>query len=141
MSKRVVLIDRDPIRRAKWSRAFSDNGFEVSEFEAGKDAVKHLLFSSVNAVVLHYSSSYDPAVPISAGKRIVQEITDVDAFVPLIVVCERCDALEHGTSAAADVVLRDPVAPRQLVEGVKGILAETLRQRAQRKSGYIFAFR
>jgi DNA-binding NtrC family response regulator len=141
MSKRVVLIDRDGIRRQQLQAALSAAGCEVTEFEAGKDALKHLLFSSVNAVVLDYGASYEPSSPIPAGKRIVEEITNVDAFVPLIVVCDRCDTLEPETSAAADLVLRRPITPKQVVDGVNTVLGETLRERAQRKSGYIFAFR
>jgi hypothetical protein len=38
-------------------------------------------------------------------------------------------------------VLRRPITARQLVDGVRTVLGETLRERAQRKSGYIFAFR
>jgi len=37
--------------------------------------------------------------------------------------------------------VRRPVTQRQLIDGVHTVLEETLRERAQRKSGYIFAFR
>mgnify|MGYP003574929170 CR=1 FL=1 len=141
MSKRIILIDRDDIRRGQLANALSKEGAEVTGFDAGKDALKHLLFSSVNAVVLDYRSSYDPQNPVPAGKRMVKEITSVDAFVPLILICDRCDTLSHETSAAADLVLRRPMTTQQLVGGIQAVLGETLRERAQRKSGYIFAFR
>jgi len=141
MSKRIVLIDRDNIRREQVKNALSNAGFDVTEFDAGKDAVKHLLFSSVHAVLLDYGSSFEAENPLPAGKKIVQEITKVDAFVPLILVCDRCDTLEHETSAATDLVLRRPLSASQLLNGVHTVLGETLRERTQRKSGYIFAFR
>jgi hypothetical protein len=111
------------------------------EFESGKDAIKHLLFNSINAVVLDYGSSYEPGNPMPSGKRIVEEIGNIDAFVPLVLVCDRCDTLDHETSAAADLVIRRPMAARQLIDGMLTVMGETLRERAQRKSGYIFAFR
>jgi len=141
MSKKIVLIDRDPIRRGQLSNALAKERFEAAEFEAGKDAVNHLLFSSVSAVIVDYNSSYEPQSPVPDGKRIVQEIVNVDAFVPLLLICDRCETLDMETVAAADLVVRRPVTQRQLIDGVHTVLEETLRERAQRKSGYIFAFR
>lgn len=141
MPKTIILVDRDPMRRAQISNALSRERFDVTEFEAGKDALKHLLFSSVSAVILDYGSAYEPQNPVPNGKRIVQEIVQVDAFVPLVLICDRCETLDHETVAAADLVLRRPIIDRQLIDGVHTVLGETLRERAQRKSGYIFAFR
>jgi DNA-binding response OmpR family regulator len=141
MSKKIVLIDRDAIRRAQLSSALAREGFEVTEFEAAKDALNHLLFSSVSAVIVDYGSGYEPQSPVPDGRRVVQEIVNVDAFVPLLLVCDRCETLDTETVAAADLVLRRPLTARQLIDGVHTVLEETLRERAQRKSGYIFAFR
>ena len=141
MSKRIIFIDRDSARRERSSESLLADGFEVTGFDSGQDALKHLLFRPVNAVVLDYASSYDAVNPVPAGRRIVQEIMQMDAFVPLILLCDRCDVLEHDTSGPADIVLRHPVTPRQLSDAIKMVLGETLRERAQRKSGYIFAFR
>lgn len=141
MSKKIVLVDRDAIRRKQSSNALIEEGFEVTEFEAAKDALNHLLFSSVSAVIVDYGSAYEPQSPMPEGKRVVQEIVNVDAFVPLMLICDRCETLDAETAAAADLVLRRPLTHRQLIGGVRTILEETLRERAQRKSGYIFAFR
>ena len=141
MSKRIIFIDRDSARREEFSNFLSGEDFDVTGFESGKDALRHLLFRPVSAVVLEYGSSYEPGNPVPAGRRIVREITDMDAFVPLVLLCDRCEALEHDTSGPADIVLRHPITPRQLSDALKLLLGETLRERAQRKSGYIFAFR
>ena len=141
MSKRIVLIDRDHLRREQLASALARHGCEVADFDAGRDALQHLLFSSVSAVLLDYSSAFESHNPVPAGKRMVQEITNVDAFVPLLLICDRCDTLDPETSAAADLVLRKPVTTKQIVDGLATVLSETLRERAQRKSGYIFAFR
>jgi len=141
MAKKILFVDRDPIRRTQLSTALAKEGFDVIEFEAAKDALNHLLFSSVSAVIVDYGSAYEPQSPLPDGKRAVQEIINADAFVPLLVVCDRCESLEAETVAAADLVLRRPVTHRQLIAGVHTVLEETLRERAQRKSGYIFAFR
>jgi len=111
------------------------------EFESGKEALDWLLFNSTSAVLLDYGSSCETGSPVPAGKKLVQEIVSVDAFVPLMLICDRGDVLGLETSAAADLVVRRPITARQIAESLKMLLGETLRQRAQRKSGYIFAFR
>ena len=141
MPKKIVLVDRDIIRRAQLSNALAKEGFEVSEFEAAKNALSHLLFSSVSTVIVDYGSAYAPQSPLPDGKRVVEEIVNVDAFVPLLLICDRCETLDTETVAAADLVLRRPLTHRQLIDGVHTVLEETLRERAQRKSGYIFAYR
>lgn len=141
MSKTIILIDRDPLRRSPLTGALSRERFDVAEFEAGKDALKHLLLNSVSAVILDQGSAYESKNPVPEGKRIVQEIVQLDAFVPLILICDRCEILDHETAAAADLVLRRPITARRLIDGLHTVLGETLRERAQRKSGYIFAFR
>ena len=141
MPKRILLIDRDNLRRVQLASALARHGCEVAEFDAGRDALQHLLFSSVTAVLLDYSSSFESHNPVPAGKRMVKEITTVDAFVPLLLICDRGDTLDPETTAAADLVLRKPVTTKQVIDGLETVLSETLRERAQRKSGYIFAFR
>jgi DNA-binding response OmpR family regulator len=140
MSSKIVLIDRDPLRRAQLASALSKK-HAVAEFEAGREALQHLLFNTVNAVVLDYGSSCEADNPVPDGKRLVREIVRIDAFVPLVLLCDRCETLEHETVAAADLVLRRPLTERQILDALHGVLEETLRERAQRKSGYIFAFR
>lgn len=140
MSKKIILIDRDSMRRRQLRDALSKE-FTVAEFEAGREALQHLLFNTVKAVVLDYGSSFEAENPVPDGKRMVREIVHVDAFVPLVLLCDRCETLEHETVAAADLILRRPLTDRQIANGLHGVLEETLRERAQRKSGYIFAFR
>ena len=72
MSKNVVLIDRDKMRRTQLSNALSKANFAVVEFEAGRDALQHILFNTVNAVVLDYGSAYESDNPVPAGKRSVR---------------------------------------------------------------------
>jgi DNA-binding NtrC family response regulator len=141
MSKNIVLIDRDKIRRGQLRNRLFREGFAVAEFESGRDALQHILFNSVNAVALDYGTSYEPENPVPAGKRMVQEIVNVDAFVPLVLLCDRCETLHHETAAAVDLILRRPLTDQQVIDGLRTVLEETLRERAQRKSGYIFAFR
>jgi DNA-binding NtrC family response regulator len=141
MQKQVVIIDRDRVSRGQLNQALLKEGFDVKEFEAARNAMQHLLSSSVSAVIVNYNSAYERQNPAQDGKRIVREIVNLDAFVPLVLICDRSEMLDPETVTAADLVLRRPITIRQLIKGVQSILEETLRERAQRKSGYISAFR
>ena len=141
MSNKIVFIDRDGVRRKAFAEALRSEGYNVAEFACGKDAVSHLLSNTVNGIVVDHGNSIEVNNPVPDGKRIVKEIVDVDAFVPLILICDRCDELDHETSSAADMILRRPLTPVQLISGVNTALSETLVQRTQRKSRYIYAFR
>lgn len=141
MQKQVVIIDRDRVSRGQLNQALLQEGFDVKEFEAARNAMQHLLSSSVSAVIVNYNSAYERQNPAQDGKRIVREIVNLDAFVPLVLICDQSEMLDPETVTAADLVLRRPITIRQLIKGVQSVLEETLRERAQRKSGYIFAFR
>lgn len=116
-------------------------GYEVTAFDSGKEALGFLLSQSVSAVILNYSSSYEPAHPLSEGKRIVQALADIDTFVPLLLLCDRGDLLDQEVSSAADIVLRQPVTPAQLAEALTLVFSETLKERIQRKSRFVFSLR
>ena len=141
MQKQVVIIDRDRVSRGQLNQALLREGFDVKEFEAARNAMQHLLSSSVSAVIVNYNSAYERQNPAQDGKRIVREIVNLDAFVPLVLICDRSEMLDPETVTAPDLVLRRPITIRQLIKGVQSVLEETLRERAQRKSGYISAFR
>ena len=141
MASRILVIDRDSLRREAYAKGLQAAGYRAETFESGSEGIRFLLGNVTDGVVVDFGCSYEPRNPVSAGKRIVRELTQADAFVPLILLCERSDDLDHETSAGADMILRHPVSNRALTDTVAGLLKETLRERAQRKSGYIFAFR
>jgi hypothetical protein len=78
---------------------------------------------------------------VPSGKRIVEEITDFDAFLPLVLICDRGDVLDDRIVAAADLVFRHPVIGSALVNAFKDLLSESLRERTQRKTNCLFVFR
>ena len=60
-----------------------------------------------------------------------------DPFLPLILTCDADTELDHDTLLMADLVLRHPVQPSALLEGIDTLLGESLRERVYRKSDYI----
>ena len=135
------MVDRDHLRREAARKALQPEGFEAITFECGKDATRHLLFNSTEGAVIDFGSAHEPSSALPDGKRIVQELMEIDAFLPLVLISDRSDVLDHETVSAADFVLRRPVSTIQLKNALNTVLSETLRERTQRKSQYIYAFR
>lgn len=141
MTRHIILIDRDHIRREAARKALLPEGFEAITFECGKDATRHLLFNSTEGAVIDFGSAHEPSSALPDGKRIVREMMENDAFLPLVLISDRSDVLDHETVSAADFVLRRPLSTIQLKNALNTVLSETLRERTQRKSHYIYAFR
>jgi hypothetical protein len=68
-------------------------------------------------------------------------LTDIDAFVPLVLTCESGAELDHRTTLMADLVLRHPVTPAALLDGIDMLLTESLRDRVYRKSEFTAVLR
>lgn len=141
MSKKLMLIDNREGRRQTLVGSLAKAGFEVASFGNSSDALSHLMVNSVSAVIMDFGAEYEKRAENCCGKELINAITNVDAFVPLIVICDEADFLSHDTVSATDLVLRRPLTDREILEAVHSVLGETLRERVQRKSGYIFAFR
>ena len=71
----------------------------------------------------------------------MEALTDVDPFLPLLLLCGSEEELDHRTSLMADMVLTHAVETPALLAAIATLLGESLRERAQRKSGHIALFR
>jgi DNA-binding NtrC family response regulator len=140
-TRHIIMIDRDHIRREAERKALRSEGFEAITFECGKDATRHLLVNSTEGAVVDLGSAHHPLSAIPDGKRIVQEIMEINAFLPLVLISDQKVVLDYETIAAADIVLQRPVNTIQLKNALNAVLSESLRERTQRKSRYIYAFR
>ena len=71
----------------------------------------------------------------------METLRDIDPFLPLLLLCAAEDELDHRTLLTADMVLTHVVEIPALLDAIETLLPETLRERAQRKSGHITLFR
>jgi hypothetical protein len=58
-------------------------------------------------------------------------------FLPLLLLCDPEDELDHPTLLMADTVLRHPISAAALLDALDLLLTETLRERVFRKSGHV----
>jgi CheY-like chemotaxis protein len=138
---RFLVVSDDVTVRESLGRILESADFAVLYAGSGRDAVETLRANPVKAIVLDFKR---PSGPNNAGSPAAQTLvalTDIDPFHPVLLTCESEVELEHQTLLMADLVLRHPVAPAALLEGVDMLLTESLRERVYRKSEYIAMLR
>ncbi len=135
-NKRILLVSDDPSAREALGEMLQAADFNVLLAENGRCAVEMLVTNPVSVIVLDFRTRFDAKDSVSRKSRTLAALTDVDAFLPLILTCDADTELDHDTSLMADLVLKHPVQPSALLDGIDTLLGETLRERVYRKSDY-----
>lgn len=115
--------------------------FNVLLAENGRNAESTLRANPVSVIVLDFRTRFDAKDVISRKSRTLAALTDVDPFLPLILTCDANTELDHDTALMADLVLKHPVQPPALLDGIDTLLEESLRERVYRKTHYIATMR
>lgn len=137
----ILLVNDDPSACEGLGEMLRAAGFNVLVAENGRHAVKTLVANPVSAVVLDLRTRFGEEKSASRRSKTLTALTDVDPFLPLILTCGADTKLDHDTALMADLVLKHPVQPSALLDGVDTLLGESLRERARRKSEYIATLR
>lgn len=140
-NNRVLLVSDDFTVRESLGDILQSGGFEVLPTANEQQAVEALEANRIGVIVLDHRTLSD-ASEFSPGKvGTLEVLTDIDPFLPLVLTCSRETDLDHASSLMADLVLRHPIAPLELLEGVDTLLTETLRDRVLRKSASFVHYR
>lgn len=138
---RLLVVSNDFTVRESLGGMLAAADYTVLFAENGRDAVETLLANPVRAILLDYKTPFEPSGGAVRCSQTLVALTDIDPFLPLLLTCEPEVTLDHRTKLMADLVLRHPVAPSALRDGIAMLLAETLRDRVYRKSDYIATLR
>ena len=141
MKKRILLVSRNSFERESLAETLRDGGYEVVAAESGREAAETFIARPVSAIVLQHETPFDGADVFAGGSRTIDELTDIDPFLPLLLLCDPEDELDHPTSLMADMVLRHPINASELLISLEILLTETLKDRVFRKSGHVAALR
>jgi CheY-like chemotaxis protein len=137
MKNRILLVSNNSPERDSFTKMLCDGGYEVIATESGREAVEKFVAMPVSAIVLQHETPFDGADVFAGNARTISELTDVDPFLPLLLLCDPEDELEHPTSLMADTVLRHPIRASALLDALDMLLGETLKERVFRKSGHV----
>ncbi|HOC57356.1 MAG TPA: hypothetical protein PKI20_17185 [Verrucomicrobiota bacterium] len=141
MKKSILIISDDPDRQDALTALLELEGYGVVRSKAGRQAAAALAANSVSLVIVDFTTA--PSSPERAWRtsRTVQALTDIAPFLPLLLLCAVEDELDEQTLFMADMVLSPRVEVPALLDAIETLLSESLRERAQRKTGHIALFR
>jgi CheY-like chemotaxis protein len=137
MKNRILLVSNNLHERESLTKMLRHGGYEVIATESGREAVEEFLAMPIRAIVLQHETPFDGADVFAGSARTIAELTDIDPFLPLLLLCDPEDKLEHPTSLMADTVLRHPICASALLDALDMLLGETLKERVFRKSGHV----
>jgi len=100
-----------------------------------------LAANPVSLIVVDHTTPFGSAGGAFRRSRTLEASTDIDPFIPLLLLCVSQDELDHQTSLMADMVLTHPVGFLALLDAIETLPSETLRGWVQRKSGHVAPFR
>jgi len=138
---RILVVSGDASVREAWAQLLRGADFDVTTAETGRSAQEAIVADPVSVIVLEFGTRFDSQDASLHGSRTLGSLTDVDPLLPVILACDATAELSHETALMADLVLRHPVQPSALLEGIDTLLRESLRERAHRKADYIATLR
>lgn len=136
-NKRILLVSDDPSAREALGELLQAADFNVLLAENGRSAESSLLANPVSVIVLDFRTRFDAKDVVSQKSRTLAALTDVDPLLPLILTCDADTELDYETALMADLVLKHPVQPSALLDGIDMLLGESMRERVYRKSHFI----
>jgi len=141
MLNRLLVVSDDYTVRESLGEILTAADYNLLYADNGRDAVATLLANPVKAVVLDQRTPLEPGTTAGRNSRTLTALTDIDPFLPLVLTCDADAELDHRTTLMADLVLRHPVTPEALRDGIDLLLTESLRERVYRKSEYTAVLR
>ena len=140
-NKRILLVSDDPSAREALGDMLRTADFTVLLAQSGRSAEKTLVANPVSVIVLDFRTHFDAKDSNLQKSKTLAGLTDVDPFLPVILTCDVDAELDHETALMADLVLKHPLQPSALLDGIDTLLGESLRERVYRKSDYIATLR
>ena len=121
MAERILIVDDDPLMCNLLTLTLHREGYETDDVYRGQDALDYLSGRDVDLILL------DIMMADLNGIEVLRTLqTDpATASIPVIVLTARADAItqQTGLDAGAVEYLTKPIAPDDLVERVRGVLA------------------
>jgi two-component system, OmpR family, response regulator len=117
MSKRLLVVDDDPMLRDLLQAYLSENGFTVNAVADGKAMHDSLTVVTPDLIIL------DIMLPEQDGLTLCRDLR-AKSRIPILMLTARGDELDRilGLEMGADDYLPKPFSPRELLARIKSIL-------------------
>ncbi|NMG32506.1 two-component system response regulator TorR [Aromatoleum evansii] len=132
---RLLVVDDDPVTRARLEAYFSNEGYEMLAVSNGEDMWRTLQAEPIDVVLL------DVGLPGKDGLELARELRAHDERLGIILVTGRSDEIDKivGLESGADDYVTKPFNARELLARVKIILrGNRNRPATQERSAYRF---
>jgi CheY-like chemotaxis protein len=118
---KILLADDEMVLRFLLTETLSDEGYEITEVEDGKEAVERLEKETFDLVILDYM------MPELTGVEVCEWLRNTDQAnrnIPVILLTAKALEKDREKAKAAGVTtyIVKPFSPLQLVEVVKELL-------------------
>jgi len=115
MSKKILVVDDDPINRKLIVRILSKKGFESLEATNGLEALNQLENNNIDLIFL------DIVMPVMDGMEFLKEIKNKPEYLNLPVIILTTDdsrKMEAMALGANDIIIK-PISPVTLLEKIE----------------------
>jgi two-component system, OmpR family, alkaline phosphatase synthesis response regulator PhoP len=139
----ILLVEDDAEIRLGLEQQLRKEGFALTSFDQGKDAIRYLLQSSAGIVPRLDAALLDLSLPDIDGLDVLRAIRNdpVHKVLPVILVTARSEEIDRvlGLELGADDYLPKPFGLRELVARVRALLRRAAFMEEQAK-GQILAY-
>ena len=123
---RILLLEDDPDIRLGLEQHLLREGFAVSAFENGKDALRYLQQTSMGQGPKADAALLDLSLPDMDGLDVLRTIRNTPAYrsLPVVLVTARSEEIDRvlGLELGADDYISKPFSTRELLARIRAIL-------------------
>ena len=129
MKMRILLVDDDPGVRRMLQRVLEEEDYAVVIAANGSEALESVRITAPDLVLL------DLNLPVQNGWEILQQLTEEDPLLPVIIITARPNQLFPALASGAGALMEKPMDIPVLLQTVKTLLAESAAERLARLAG------
>jgi DNA-binding response OmpR family regulator len=123
---RILLVDDDASVRSSLANALESENYQVMVAASGDEAVEKAEAGELDLVLL------DVCLPDGSGWDVVDRITAMSPFMPIIAITARTDQYERAAKAGATALMEKPLYLPQLMLAIQRVLEESATERLRR---------
>jgi DNA-binding response OmpR family regulator len=129
MKPKLLVVDDDDSVRESIRKLLEAEHYDVYAVRDGVAALDYFKCNSTDLVVLDVNLSADD------GWEVFHTMTEVNSFVPTIIITAECDQRARAVTAGVEALIEKPIDVPAFLKVVSDLLAQFREQRLERACG------
>jgi len=129
MKPKLLVVDDDDSVRESLRKLLEAEHYDVYPARDGVDALYYFKSNSPDLVVLDLNLGTDD------GWKVFHTMTELNPFVPTVIITAEFDQRERAVSAGVDALIEKPIDVSDFLKIISNLLAEPPEQRLVRVFG------